>query len=81
MGVYWKIQLLGGGSRKTNIEWVDCLKRGAWTVDLREGWQERGHGVLEGGWYPDAHYELSQNHLIHVLIQPSVIASNWCVRG
>ena len=25
--------------------------------------------------------KLSQNHLTHALIQPSVIASNWCVRG
>ena len=25
--------------------------------------------------------KLSQNHLTHVLIQLSVIASNWCVRG
>ena len=44
-------------------------------------WQERGDGVLEGAWYPNAHYEISENDLTHVLIQPSVIASNWCVRG
>ena len=50
-------------------------------ANLRAGWQGRGSGVLEGGWYPNAHYELSQNHLTHVLIQHSVFASNWCVRG
>ena len=39
-------------------------------------WQERGVGVLEEDWYPNADYGLSQNHLTHVLIQPSVMASN-----
>ena len=51
---------------------------GAWTVCRFKGrvlWQERGGGILEGGWYPNAQYELSQNHLTHVLIQPSVTAS------
>ena len=37
-------------------------------------WQERACSVLEGGWCPNAHYELSQNHLTHVLSQPSVTA-------
>ena len=36
-------------------------------------WKEIGGGVIDGG---GAYYELSQNHLTHVLIQPSVIASN-----
>ena len=50
---------------------------GAWTVCQFKGvWQERGGGVLERGRYLNAHYEVSQNHLTHVLIQPSVIASN-----
>ena len=48
-GVHWKIQLLRGGSQKTNTEERDYLKRGAWTVaDLRGAWQERGGGAFEG---------------------------------
>ena len=76
-GVHWKIQLLGeGGSRKTNKEERIAWKRGggAWTVCRFNGetWQERVGGVL-GGWYHNAHYELSQNHLTHVLIQPMLL--------
>ena len=32
MGVHWKIWLLRGESRETNIEGRDCLKSGAWIV-------------------------------------------------
>ena len=54
MGVYWKIQLLGGGGlRKTNIE-GGLHKKGAWTVCRFNGgaWQERGGGVFDGGLIP-----------------------------
>ena len=33
MGVHWKVQLLGGGSQKTDIEGGDCLKMG-WVDSL-----------------------------------------------
>ena len=52
MGVHWKIGLLKGGSRKTNIEEGDCLKRGAWTVCwFKGGGLARKMGVvfLRGG--------------------------------
>ena len=63
----------GGGSQKNNIKGGLPKKGGLGQfANLRGPWQERGGGVLEGGWYPNAHYELSQNHLTHVLIQPSV---------
>ena len=81
--VHWKIQLLGGGrgSQKNNIEGGLPKNDGLGQfANLRVGLARKWGGVLEGGWYPNAHYELSQNHLTHVLIQPSVIASNWCVR-
>ena len=69
-GGFTKNQYRGGG---------DCLKRGAWTVSqfkIKGAWQETGGGVLEGGLIPQCTIESSQNHLTHVLIQPSVIASN-----
>ena len=72
------------GSWKTNIEGGIAHKGGAWTVCRFKGGagKKEGGGAIEGrDWYPNAYYELSQNHLTHVLIQPSVIASNWCVRG
>ena len=47
-----------------------------WEEGEGGAWQERGVGVLEEDWYPNADYGLSQNHLTHVLIQPSVMASN-----
>ena len=82
MWVHWKIQLLGGGFIKNQYRGGDCLKREAWTVYwFKGGWQESGDGVVEGVWYLNAYYELSQNQLTHVLIQSSVIGSNWCVRG
>ena len=84
LGVHWKIELLGGGSRKNNIEGGDCLKWGAWTVCWFKGgaWQERGGGVLEWGGVDTPMHTKSYPKIIwHVLIQPSVIASNWCVRG
>ena len=53
---FGKVWLLGGSSRKTNIEGggggLDSLP-----IWGRGGtWQERGDGVFEGGWYPNAHY-------------------------
>ena len=45
-GVYWKFQLLGVGSRKTNIE------RGAWAVCRFKGggaWHGIGGGVFDWG--------------------------------
>ena len=47
LGVYWKIRLLEGGSRKTSIEGGIAQKGGAWTVYRFNGgaWQERGRGV------------------------------------
>ena len=55
-GVHWKIWLLEGGSRKTDIE-GGLPKRGTWTVCRFKGgggaWQERGRGgVFEGGLIP-----------------------------
>ena len=49
--VHWKIRLLGGGSRKTNIDgglpkketWKVCRLKGA------GGWRERGDGDFKGG--------------------------------
>ena len=57
-GVHWKIRLLGGSSWKTNIEGGGLSKKGGLGqfADLIWAWQERGGGVFEGGWYPDAHY-------------------------
>ena len=73
MGAHWKIQYRGG----------DCLKRGGLdSLPISVGGGGGGGACQErGGWCPNAHYELSQDHLTHILIQPSVIASNWCVRG
>ena len=51
LGVHWKIQFLEGGSRKTNIEGGNCLKRGAWAVCQFKGElgkKEGGGGVFEG---------------------------------
>ena len=62
LGVHWKIWLLrgGGGSRRTNIEGGDCLKRGAWAVCWFKGGlgkKEEGGVFEEGrGWDPNAHY-------------------------
>ena len=52
MGVYWKIQLLGGGRLTKNQYREGGLhKKGAWTVCRFNGgtWQERGGGVFDGG--------------------------------
>ena len=63
MGVHWKIRLLrvGGGSRKTNIDGGDCLKRGgAWAVcwfkERGLGKKEEG-GVFKGGLKPQCLYK------------------------
>ena len=57
LGVQWKIWFLGGDLQKTNIEGGLSKKGGAWSVCRFKGgtWQERGSGILEGGWYPNAH--------------------------
>ena len=58
LGVHWKIQLSGEGSRKINIYGGLPIKgRLRRFVDLRGAWQERAGGVFEGGWYPNAHYD------------------------
>ena len=62
--VHWKIWLLGEEvHRKPRERGGDCLKGGLGQfADLRGTWQERGGGVFEGGWHPNAYYEL--NNLI-----------------
>ena len=83
-GVHWKIQLLRGGSQKTNTQEGDYLKRGAWTVaDLREAWQERGGGAfegVEGGWDPNAHHEFSVFTSANILpVFDSYLKNVWYV--
>ena len=65
MGVQWKIQLLGGGSQKTNIEGMIAWKGqgGVLVHSLAikgEGGLEREGGVFflggGGSWYPNAHF-------------------------
>ena len=79
-GVHWKIWLLGGGLRKTDIEGGGLPKNGGLGqfADLRGGaWQERGGGVFERGWYPNAHYEPVYHNrtlpVIVVLLQSKLI--------
>ena len=50
-GVHWKIQLLEGDSRKTNIEGGLSKKKGAWTVCQFDGelCKKEGGDVLEVG--------------------------------
>ena len=50
-GVHWKIQLLEGDSRKTNIEGGLSKKKGAWTVCQFDGelCKKEGGDVLEAG--------------------------------
>ena len=62
-GVHWKIQLVGwggGGGEFTINQYRGGLpKKRAWTVFKFKGqgaWQEKGDGVFEGGWYPNAHF-------------------------
>ena len=67
LAVHWKIWHLGraGGSQKTDVEGVISLKKGVVTSTVCRfrgvggvggAWEERGDGVFEEGWYPDAHY-------------------------
>ena len=50
-GVHWKIQLLEGDSRKTNIEGGLSKKKGAWIVCQFDGelCKKEGGDVLEVG--------------------------------
>ena len=50
LGIHWKIQLLDGGSWKTNIEGGWLAKEGGLEqfADLRGVWQGRGGSVFEG---------------------------------
>ena len=57
----WKILLLGGGHEKPIYRGGLPKKRGGQFPNLRGGaWQERGGGVFEGCWYPNAHCLLRQ---------------------
>ena len=59
LGVYWKIWLSGGSSRKTDIEGGLPKKGGLGQfADLREGGlgKKKEGGVFEGGRYPDTYY-------------------------
>ena len=63
-GVYWKIQLLGGGGDlEKPIYRGDCLKKGRFGqfVGLRGVGHGKKEGVvfLKGGWYPNARYDYS----------------------
>ena len=61
-GVHWKIRLLGGLEKP--IYRGNCLKRGgAWTVCWFKGGlgKKEGGGVFEGVWYPNAHYEVTND--------------------
>ena len=50
LGVHWKIQFLEGGLEKP-IYSARLPKKREWV------WIERGGGVFQGGWYPNAHYD------------------------
>ena len=59
-GVDWKIWLLGGFI-KTNIEGGLSKKGGLGqfaNLMGKGGGKKEGGGVFEGGWYPNAHFEL-----------------------
>ena len=56
--VHWKIRLLGGSSRKTNIEGGLLRKGGFDGLQIWEGYRKKdGVVFLRGDWYPDAHYD------------------------
>ena len=81
LAVHWKIWILGGGRfTKKSILRRDCLKGGLEQfADLRGGglgWQERGGGVFEGEWYPNAHYE-DPIHICNFDIDHPVTISNF----
>ena len=47
-------------------------------VDLRGGaWQERGGGVLRGGWYPNVYYEDLVNIIQNTPELGPTILLNW----
>ena len=56
LGVHWKIQVLGVGSQKTNIEGGLPKNGGLDSLQIWDGKKEGG-GVFKGDWYPNAHYE------------------------
>ena len=66
VGVHWKIRLLGrgggwgGGGGGGGGAWETNIEGGLGQfVHLRKGLARKGSGgVFEGGWYPNAHYEL-----------------------
>ena len=72
-GVHWKIQLLEGDSRKTNIEGGLSKKKGAWTVCQFDGelCKKEGGDVLEagggGGWYVDTTIHTARTLSIKIL--------------
>ena len=50
---------------KSQYRGRDCLKGGGGLgqfADLRGAWQESGGGVFEGGWYPNAHYDIDMRY-------------------
>ena len=76
MGVHWKIRFLERVHKKQFFigvgAGVDCLKRGAWIVcrfkrglGKKEGVVFLRGGEREGGWDPDAHYELDESSYRH----------------
>ena len=57
--VHWKIWFLGGRFTKNQYIRGWPKKRGSWTVYRYKGGlgkKEGGGGVIEGGWYANAHY-------------------------
>ena len=82
LGFHWKIELLGRGFTKNEYRGGIALKGGLRQFyDIRRGLAKKSVWCFKGGWYRNVHYQLFQNHLTHVLIQPSVIASNDALVG
>ena len=61
MVVHWKIWLLVGGVHKKPLYRGNCLNRGLGQF-VGSLAKKRGESVFEGGWCPDAHYDLILVH-------------------
>ena len=61
MGVDWKIQFLGGGSWKTNVQGGIAYKEVLGQFTNLRGWgglaKKSGEVFLKGSWHTNAHYE------------------------